>query len=171
MAGITEDLIHPESVVAGVIEDEWDRFNTLGEGEPEQRTVGEPEVIEIQDSDPGQSTRSLPSTIRGQPVVFVWTTNSPDPEMGDSFNLTEDITATVRVQVVVANGLNGRTGKETRADYTRIVTDIRRDQRHHPGGSRWDTVEPGPIDTTPTEYTNQWRVNIDLVLNGYNKHL
>ena len=172
MSGITEDLINPESVIADMIRDEWEDHNTLDGGESDERSIKTPDVVEIDsDSSPGQTTRNLPSTIRARPVVFVWTTNSVEPEMGDSHWITEDVSATVRAQVVVASGLNGRSGKETRTDYVRILTDIRRDNRHHPGGSRWDTMEPGTIDRTPTEYTNQWRVNIDLVLNGYNKHL
>lgn len=168
-----EGLFNPSSVIAEMMADEWETHNTLDEGTDAERDMKMPadSIIRIGKSGPGRSSRKLPSTIRAQPVLYVWDNDAIDPEQGDVHYLTEDMSATVRLQIVVANGLNGRDGDDTRNDYIRVINAIRQANRCPPGGvggSRWSTIKPGTIDRTPTEYSEQWRANIDFQLSAEN---
>lgn len=167
----TEDLVNPSGVIKRFLEDQWSNYNTLDAGTSEERDMQIPDPIIDKERPPtGSSSRSLPRTIRAKPCMYVWDTNAQEREKGDITGATEDHDSVVRAQVVVASGLNGRDGGETRDDYIRVIEDARSDNYAPPGGiagSRWSNLHPGNIDRTPTEYSEQWRVNIDFELKAH----
>lgn len=171
MTKVPRELYDPSGVIADMIDEEWSTYNTVEEGTAEERDVKKPDIIPKEQPPVGSSSRSLPRTIRAQPVLYVWDNGNQDREKGDLTGATENFDATVRAQIIVANGLNGMDGTTTREDYIMIIESIRQNNYAPPGGiagTRWSNLHPGPIDRTPTEYSEQWRANIDFQLDAHN---
>lgn len=177
MAGPTEELINPSGVIKSLLENEWANHNTLEAGTASERDVPIPDPIIDKERPPvGSSSRSLPKTVRAQPCMYVWDTQANNREKGDITGATEDYDSVIRAQIVVANGLDyenpsvSREGGETRDDYIWVMEKIRQANYAPPGGiagSRWSNLHPGQIDRTPTEYSEQWRANIDFELKAH----
>lgn len=171
MPGPTADLINPVDTIVRLLEQEWDNYNTLEAGTPDERTIPAPDPLIDKEKPPtGSSSRSLPKTIRAHPCAYVWDPNAHNREKGDITGATEDYDTVIRAQFVVANGFDDRHGSDTRNDYIWVTEKIRQDNYAPPGGvagSRWSNLHPGNIDRTPTEYSNQWRVNIDFELKAH----
>ena len=156
-------LLRPAEVVLGLFESEW------GGLDPAPPVV-EPTWVETGNDAGGNSDRRVPSNIRAKPAVFSYGDRGLDREAGDIHHETEDSSATVRLEVVVAKGQGDLDGDDTRDAYLAAFERIRRANSHPPGGvggTRWSGMEPGTIDRSPTEYSQYWEAYYDLELEAF----
>ena len=143
----------------------WTDHNTLDAGTADERDVPTPKFIQTESPRAGESSSKLPSTKRTTPLVYVHENAPLDIEYADAFWESQDYDAAARLEVVVADDMHGRTGKNMREDLIRVLEDIRVDQRAPEGGvfgSEYRDLKLGQIDRTPTRFTQQWRCYYDV---------
>lgn len=139
----------------------WADHNTGPDGEP----VMQPRFIDMEAPGPGESSRSLPSDKRTTPLVYVHDESPSNIEWGDVTHSSQDYQFAVRMEVVIANEMDGRSGKKQRNAVVHVLENIREDQRAPVDGvfnSAFGELNLVNIDNTPTKYSNQWRAYYDI---------
>lgn len=139
----------------------WDDHDTGPDGEP----VKKPEFIDTEAPGPGESSRSLPSTKRTTPLIYVHEDAPREIEWGDITHSSQDYQFACRMEVVIADEMDGRSGKGMRDAVIHVLENIREDQRAPTDGvfgSDFQELNLINIDTTPTRFTNQWRAYYDV---------
>ena len=143
----------------------WTDHNTLDAGTTDERDVPKPQFIQSEAPGVGESSSKLPSTKRTTPLIYVHENAPLDIGFADVFWESQDYDAAARLEVVVADDMHGRTGKDMREDLIRVLENIRVDQRAPEEGvfnSEYRDLELGQIDRTPTRFTQQWRCYYDV---------
>lgn len=143
----------------------WDQHNTLDPGTDDERAVPKPEFIQTEAPGPGESASKLPSTKRTTPLVYVHENAPMNIEFADVFWNSQDYDLAARLEVVVADDMHGRTGKEMREDLIRVLEEIRVANRAPDDGvfeSQYRDLRLAQIDRTPTRFTQQWRCYYDV---------
>jgi len=139
----------------------WGDHNTGPNGNP----VQQPRFIDMEAPGSGESSRSLPSDKRTTPLVYVHDESSSEIEWGDITHSSQDYQFAVRMEVVVAEDMDGRTGKKQRNAVVHVLENIREDQRAPTDGvfgSDFQELNLVNIDRTPTRFSNQWRCWYDI---------
>ena len=139
----------------------WDTYNVDKEGEP----VKEPVFTDTEDPEPGKSSRSLPPSKRTRPVIYVHDESPQNIEYADPTQQAQNYDFSVRMEVIVAADMDGRSGKAMR-DAVIYVLETIREENNAPQegvfGSDWQELGLVNIDTTPTRFSNQWRAYYDI---------
>jgi hypothetical protein len=161
---MTRPTYRTGELVSDGFSSEWGNNNSVGGS-----FVEKPGFIEIEDPNVGQSSRQLPSDKRTTPYIYVYDNEAISVEWNDVTWNSQDYTATVRLEVIVADDMNGKTGAQMRDDIIQVLENIR-EQESAPTngvfGSDWTTMTLVNIDKTPTEFSNQWRAYYDIALGG-----
>lgn len=143
-------------------EGRWEAHNTWAEdGEP----VKKPKFIDMEAPGPGESSRSLPSTKRTTPLIYVHDESPFDIGWGDVTHTSQDYQMAVRMEIVIADDMDGRSGKDMRDAVVDVLEDIREANAAPTGGvfgSQYQELNLLNIDRTPTRFSNQWRCWYDI---------
>lgn len=130
-------------------------------------TVERPRFIEVEEPGTGTSSRTLPSDHRTTPLVYVYDQQDIGQEYNDPMWNSKDYTASVRLEVVVTEDMNGRTGKEMRDAVINVLQNVQEANRAPVGesgvfGSDWRSLKVVNVDRTPTRFGNHWRAYFDV---------
>lgn len=159
---MTRPTYRTGELVADGFSSEWGNNNSVGGS-----FVEKPGFIEIEEPNVGESTRQLPSDKRTTPYIYVYDNEAIEVTWNDITWNSQDYSAVVRLEVIVANDMNGKTGAQMRDDIIQVLENIR-EQESAPTngvfGSDWTTMTLVNIDKTPTEFSNQWRAYYDIAL-------
>ena len=139
----------------------WDQHNTG----PDGASVQKPRFTDQEAPGPGESSRSLPSDKRTTPLIYVHDESPSDIQWGDITHSSQDYQFSVRMVVVIAEDMDGRTGKKQRNAVVHVLENIREDQRAPTDGvfgSDFQELNLVTIDRTPTRFSNQWRCWYDV---------
>ncbi|UTF55985.1 hypothetical protein [Natronosalvus rutilus] len=139
----------------------WGDHNTYKDGEPVQK----PDFFDVESPGPGESSRSLPPNKRTRPLIYVHDEAPRDIEWSDPMQQSQDYDFTVRMEIVVAGDMDGRSGKAMRDAVVYVLENIREANNAPRGGvfgSDWQELGLVNIDTTPTRFSNQWRAYYDI---------
>jgi hypothetical protein len=139
----------------------WDDHNTGPDGDP----VAKPRFIDMEAPGPSESSRALPSDKRTTPLVYVHDESPTNIEWGDVTHSSQDYEFAVRMEVVIADEMDGRSGKKMRNAVVHVLENIREDQRAPVDGvfnSAFGELNLINIDNTPTRFSNQWRAYYDI---------
>lgn len=160
---MTRPTYETDTLVADGIDTEWSNHNSVGGS-----FVPKPGIIEVEDPDVGESTRNLPSDKRTTPYIYVYENEGAGPDGYNDVNWnSQDYSSVVRLEIIVANAMHDRTGKQMREDIIQVLENIREAEAAPQDGvfgSEWTSLQLANIDRTPTEYSNQWRAYYDLAL-------
>lgn len=162
-------MTRPSYDVANVakegFENLWSQFNTV-----DGRSVPDPVWIEVEEPGVGRSSRKLPSEKRTTPIVYVHENDLFNVEYADVNWNSQDYAGAVRFEIVVANEMHDRSGKQMREDLIQVFEDIREDQAAPLDGvfgTDWQNITLVNIDRTPTDYSNQWRAYYDVAFGSF----
>lgn len=139
----------------------WDDHNTGPDGNP----VAKPKFIDMEAPGPSESTRALPSDKRTTPLVYVSDESPRNIEWGDVTHSSQDYDFSVRMEVVIAEDMDGRSGKKMRNAVVHVLENIREAERAPADGvfnSEFQELNLVNIDNTPTRFSNQWRAYYDI---------
>lgn len=139
----------------------WADHNTGPDDEP----VAKPRFIDLEAPGPGQSSRSLPSDKRTTPLVYVHDESPFGIDWGDITHTSQNYQMAVRMEVVIAENMDDREGKQMRDAVVHVLENIREDQAAPTGGvfgSEYQELNLVNIDRTPTRFSNQWRCWYDI---------
>lgn len=161
---MTRPTYRTGELIADGFADEWAAHNSV-----DGSFVPKPEFVYVESPGVGVSTRSLPSDKRTTPYVYVYDHEGIQPDWADVNWNSQDYGATVRLEVIVASDMHGRAGDRMRDDIIQVFENIREEQsapKDGVFGSDWQSLQVGNIDTTPTEFSNQWRAFYDVILDS-----
>jgi len=142
-------------------EGEWDNHNTGPDGDP----VAKPRFIDMEAPGPSESSRALPSDKRTTPLVYVHDESPTNIEWGDVTHSSQDYEFAVRMEIVIADEMDGRSGKKQRNAVVHVLENIREAHRAPVDGvfgSAFGELNLVNIDNTPTRFSNQWRAYYDI---------
>ena len=144
----------------------WDAHNTDKYGDP----VQQPDFFDVEAPGPGESSRSLPTNKRTRPLIYVHDESPRNIEYADPMQEAQDYDFSVRMEVVVADAMDDRTGKAMRDAVIHVLENIREANNAPQGGvfgSDWQELGLVNIDTTPTKFSNQWRAYYDIEYSSF----
>ena len=147
-------------------EGEWSNYNTGPEGDP----VQQPRFIDMEAPGPAESTRSLPSDKRTTPLVYVHDESPSNIDWGDITHASQDYNFSVRMEVVIAEDMDGRSGTKMRNAVIHVLENIREAERAPLDGvfgSEFQELNLINIDNTPTRFSNQWRAYYDIAYEAF----
>jgi len=142
-------------------EGEWSNHNTGPDGDP----VQQPRFIDMEAPGPSESSRALPSDKRTTPLVYVHDESPTNIEWGDVTHSSQDYEFAVRMEIVIADEMDGRSGKKQRNAVVHVLENIREAHRAPVDGvfgSAFGELNLVNIDNTPTRFSNQWRAYYDI---------
>jgi len=138
----------------------WSSNNSVG-GD----FISKPQFEVIEDPSTGTSSRRLPNDARTTPYVYVYDDSSVTPEFDTVHWQTKKHTGSVRMEVVVADDMNGKTDKQMRDDIREVLLNIV-DANNSPVdgvfGTDWQTLRTVNIDTNPSQFSNQSSLYFDI---------
>lgn len=159
---VTIEGVHGEGEPESGFRGEWDDHNTWrGSG------VVEPTFVEVEEPETGTSSRSLPPDHRTRPVVYVYSESSLEQEYYDVMWNSKDYGAPVRMEVVVTEPMDGRSGKDMRDAVINVLQNVQ-EANAAPAesrgvfGSRWRSLKTVDVDRTPTRFSSGWRAYYDI---------
>lgn len=144
----------------------WSQHNTG----PDGNAVAKPRFIDMEAPGPAESSRSLPSDKRTTPLIYVHENSAESIDWADVTHQSQDYQFAVRMEVVVADDMDGRTGKKERNAVIDVLENIREDEHAPQDGvfnSEYQELNLANIDTTPTKFSNQWRAYYDIQYDAF----
>lgn len=144
----------------------WDQHNTG----PDGNSVQKPRFIDMEAPGPGESSRALPSDKRTTPLVYVHDESPSTIDWADITHQSQNYQFAVRMEIVVAEDMDGRTGKKMRNAVVHVLENIR-EAEHAPAdgvfNSEFQELNFVNLDRTPTRFSNQWRAWYDIQFDAF----